>query len=730
LTARAARAHQARRHPHSGPPHKEEDSMTKLWPQTFRLACGLFAAAALSEAARADEGMWTYDNFPKAAVAKKYGFTADARWLEHAQRSSLRLAGGCSGSFVSGNGLVMTNHHCVRGCVSQLSTKEQDYGANGFYADAPEVETRCPEIELNELLQITDVTKKIREATKGLKAGSADYLKAQKQAKSAIEKECAGGDEKLRCDVVDLYRGGVSDLYKYRRYQDVRLVFAPEQMAAHFGGDPDNFNFPRFALDAAFVRAYDDGKPVHPEHWFKWSAAGAEENELVFVSGNPGSTRRALTVAELVNQRDVAVPERLIAMAELRGVLTQFGRQSAENDRISKVELLGIENGYKGYRGRLDTLVDPKFIAAKIAEENKLKARVTARPELQKEAGQAWDTIAKATEEFRPHRKEYEYVEMGAGFGTSRLWRAARSLVRATAELKKPDADRLREYGDAKLPAIKQALFSKAPIYDEFEILKLTHSLIKLREELGSTHPFVVKVLGKKSPEELAAELVKGSALKDVAERKRLFEGGPEAVAASKDPLIQLALSIDQDGRKLRKWKEDDVDAKIEAASEAIARARFALDGQSQYPDATFTLRLSYGAVKGWTESGHTVKPFTDFAGAFAHNTGRFPFNLPESWMVAQPRIKGETRFDLVTDNDIIGGNSGSPLVNKAGEVVGLVFDGNLPSLGGDYWFEPEVNRTVAVHSAGILEALRNIYGAKRVLDELVPAAPAGAGQK
>ena len=691
--------------------------------------CALLALLAALPA-RADEGMWTYDNFPKAALGKQHGFTAGDAWLENARRSSLRLAGGCSGSFVSAGGLVMTNHHCVRGCVQQLSTKEHDYQAAGFYADALEQETRCPEIELNELLSITDVTKKVKEATKGLKAGTPDYLKAQKQAKTAIEKECSAGDEKSRCDVIELYRGALSHLYKYRRYQDVRLVFAPEQAAAHFGGDPDNFNFPRFALDAAFVRAWDDGKPVQPAHFFKWSAEGAKEGELVFVSGNPGSTRRELTVAELINQRDIAVPERLIATAELRGVLTQFSRTAPENARIALTDLLGLENNYKGTRGRLDALVDPRLLAVKQAEETKLRAKVKARAELQKDAGGAWDTIARTLAEFRPHRHEYQYVEEGAGFGGSRLWRTARALVRGTAELKKPEAERLREWGDSKLPAIKQALFSKAPIYDELERLKLTHGLIKLRELLGPGHPFVRKVLGDKGPEELAAELVAGSQLKDVAVRKQLWEGGPEAVAASTDAMVALARAIDSDGRTLRKWKEDQIDAKLEAASEAIARARFALQGTASYPDATFSLRLSYGTVKGWTQDGKTVAPFTDFAGAFAHQTGRFPFALPDSWNGAKQRLKLDTRFDLVSDNDIIGGNSGSPLFNKDLEIVGLVFDGNLPSLGGDYWFEPEVNRTVAVHSAGLLEALKTIYGARRVLQELQPAAPAPAGQK
>jgi len=684
----------------------------------------------LAPALHADEGMWTYDNFPKSSVAKAYGFSPDDAWLDSARRSSLRLAGGCSGSFVSSQGLVMTNHHCARSCISQLSNKAHDYLANGFYAPAPEAEVKCPEIELNELLSMTDVTARVAAATHAFAAGSPGFAKAQQSAQASIESECAGGDKKTLCQVVALYHGGIYSLYKYRRYQDVRLVFAPESNAPKFGGDPDNFDFPRWALDMTFLRAWDDDKPAHPEHWFRWNAAGPKEGELTFISGNPGSTRRLYTAAQYQYERDVVLPERLLDIAELRGQMTMYASEGPEHARASSAELLGLENSYKGLRGRLEALTDPKFLPAKMAAEEKLRAAVKKKPALDKSAGKAWNDLAAALEEFRPHRKEFAFAEgassatpggLPAWFSGSRIMRYAKLLVRAAAELPKPDADRLREWGDAKLPAVQQALASTAPVGKHFEIVKLTFGLTKLREQLGTSSLYVKKVLGPKAPAELAAELVNGSKLDDPAVRKALFEGGQAAIDASTDPAIVLVREVDAPARAMRKWVEDDILAKQNAATEAIARARFALEGTKVYPDATFTLRLSYGAVKGWTQNGHTVTPFTDFAGAFAHQTGRDPFQLPASWNSAQAagRIDEAVPFDFASDNDIIGGNSGSPVFNQNQEIVGLVFDGNLPSLGGDYGFDESMNRAVSVDSAAMIQALDKIYGATRVLNEL-----------
>ncbi|MFL5451829.1 MAG: S46 family peptidase, partial [Myxococcales bacterium] len=409
----------------------------------------------VSFAARADEGMWTYDNFPKQKVAQKYGFAPDDRWLEEARLSSVRLAGGCSGSFVSPDGLVMTNHHCAHTCIEQLSTKDKDFVKEGFYAKAQSEEVKCPEIELNQLVQISDVTSRVTSATSGL-AGE-QFAKAQKGAMAKIEKECAGGDAKVRCDVVTMYHGGRYDLYKYRRFQDVRLVFAPEFAIAFFGGDPDNFNFPRYDLDVSFIRAYEDNKPARTEHYFKWSPSGAKDGDLTFVSGNPGGTDRELTMAELQYQRDVALPERLFDLAQYRGALTMFTEQSAEHRRIAENALFGTENSYKALKGRFEALITPTLWNQKLEREKALRNKVNVRSGMRKQYGGAWDEVAKAMAMFQPRRKEFRFIEQGAGF-SSPLYRIARDLVRGTGELQKPNEQRLPEYTDSKLPQLKQRL--------------------------------------------------------------------------------------------------------------------------------------------------------------------------------------------------------------------------------------------------------------------------------
>ncbi|GAC1600916.1 MAG: S46 family peptidase [Myxococcales bacterium] len=692
-----------------------------------RIPSLLLALLVAAPALHADEGMWTYDNFPKEKVRQKYGFAPGDDWLAAARLSSVRLAGGCSGSFVSPDGLVMTNHHCAHSCIEQLSTKEKDFVKSGFTARTAGDEVKCPEIELNQLLQITDVTDKVNAATQG-KQGQ-EYATAQKAALANLEKACANGDDKVRCDVVTLYHGGVYSLYKYRRFQDVRLVFAPEFAIAFFGGDPDNFNFPRYDLDVSFIRAYEDGKPYHPQHYFKFSQAGAKEGDLTFVSGHPGGTDRDLTVAQLSYQRDVALPERLFQLAEYRGALSMFPRRGPEQYRIAEAELFGVENGFKALKGRFEALVDEKLVKEKAAREAALRRTVEANAELKASAGGAWAEIERVENEFKLRRKDYAQIEGGAAFG-SKLFRFARLLARAADELPKANETRLKEFRESALPQLRQALFSKAPIYDELEIFRLSYTLTKMRETLGADHPFVRKVLGKKSPDELAQELIAGTKLKDAALRQQLFEKGKQAVDASQDPLVRLARAIDPEARALRKWHDEVIEPRETRATEAIAKARFQVEGKSNYPDATFTLRLSYGAVKGYDENGRRVNPITTFAGAFDRATGRDPFKLPDSWLNAKARLGMGTPFNVATTNDIIGGNSGSPVFNKNLEVVGLIFDGNIQSLGGDYGFDETVNRAVAVESVALTEALDKIYGATRLVQELKPGKhAAGAGQ-
>lgn len=663
-------------------------------------------------------GMWLFNDFPTERVKKQFGFTATKEWLDHVRLSSVRLAGGCSGSVVSPSGLVMTNHHCAERCIEQLSTGKKDFVKAGFYAKTDKDEVKCPEIEANQLVEITDVTAQVEGATKG-KSG-AEFNDAQKAEMSRLEKACATSD-KVRCDVVSLYHGGRYHLYKYKRFQDVRLVFAPEQSIAFFGGDPDNFMFPRYDLDVSFLRIYEDDKPAKAEHFLAWSRDGAKAGDLAFTSGHPARTSRELTVAQLEYMRDVSLPALLLRLSFERGMLTQYSARGAEQARVAKGALFYVENAIKALKNQHAALGDPAVVHAKVAEERALRAWVDADPRRKAAWGAAWSTIEKAQAQARILREAYSTIEQGHGF-ESDLFERARGLVRLAEEKTKPNDQRLREYIDSKLPALKQRLLSTAPVYDEFETLKLASSLTYLREQLGTDHPFVKKVLGKETPGDVAARLVKGSKLGDPKVRKELFEGGQATIDASKDTMIVFAKLVDADARAIRKAYEDTVEAPVKTASELTAKARFAAYGTAQAPDATFTLRLSVGVVKGWDEGGKAVDPITTFGGAFDRATGKDPYALPDSWLSAKSKLDLATPFNFCTTNDIVGGNSGSPVVNQRGEVVGLVFDGNIHSLGGDYLFDETKNRAVAVHSRALTHALDKVYGAARILGELSPA--------
>ncbi|MCH8621627.1 S46 family peptidase [Undibacterium sp. TS12] len=676
----------------------------------------LFMALAFPGLSMAAEGMWTMDNLPTSKLQAEYGFKPSAEWVKNTMLGSVKLPG-CSGSFVSKDGLVMTNHHCASGCIEQLSSAKQNYIENGFLAKKREEEQACPAMELNRLEEITDVTAEVKKATAGL--DGAAYKQAQNVINNKLTAACVGDDkEKIRCDIVDLYHGGRYHLYKYHRYADTRLVWAPEKAIAFFGGDPDNFNFPRYDLDITMLRVYENGKPAEIKNFFPFSKNGPQEGEMTFITGHPGSTQRQLTIAQLSSLRDIGLIDNLQHMAELRGVLTQYRKSSPEAARTADQMLFGIENSYKSGVGRLQTLLDPEFIARKQAEETALRQFVDSKPELKEKISGAWDAIAKAQESYRQLHRISSMTEGAAAFN-SNYFRLARILVRAADEKGKNSADRLPEFAETRLPAVQQSLFSKAPIYPEFEKVKLTHSLTKMREDLGANHAFVKQVLGKLSPEQLTENLVSKTRLADIEYRKTLWNGGKEAIAQSDDPFIKLALAVDAESRSIRKRLEQEVQSVVQKNSELIAQARFAQSGTSVYPDATGTLRLSYGEVKGWELGENKVKPFTNFAGAFEHDTGAFPFALPASWHAAKGKLNLQQPYNFVTNNDIIGGNSGSPLINKNGEIVGLVFDGNIHSLGGAFWFDSRSNRAVAVHSGGILEAMDKIYGAKELLKEL-----------
>ncbi len=688
-----------------------------------RLLTVVLALAA--PAALADEGMWTFNNFPSAKVKEKYGFAPDQKWLDHVQMASARLAGGCSASFVSGSGLVMTNHHCARGCIDELSTPKRDLIKNGFLAKTQKEELKCPAVEVNQLLEIVDVTDRVLGATKGLEGEK--FQAAQRAALGKLEKDCAAEGPDLRCDVVSLYQGGRFSLHKYQRFQDVRLVWAPEDAAAFFGGDPDNFEFPRYVMDATFYRVYRDGQPAKTPQFFKWSAAGARDGELVFVSGNPGRTSRLDTIAKLEYARDYQLPERLMYLAELRGMLTEYGNRSAEAARTSHTVRFSVENSLKALRGRREALVDRQFFAQKVQEERALRDRVNADAKLKAQYGAAWDNVAQAVGKAKEIRHELTMLETSAGTGSD-LFRIARTLLRAGDELPRPNEQRLREYQDARLTALEQRLFSPAPVYPELETALLSFYLVQLRERLGVDHPTVRKVLGTESPEALAKRAVAQTKLRDPKVRQRLFKGGAKAVTAAKDPMIELVRAMDADARAVRQRFENEIDSVFKRNEELIARARFDIHGTSIYPDATFSARLSYGAVKGWTEDGRKVEPVTVMGGKWDRATGYAPFVIPPSWEKAKRQLDLKTPYNFVSDNDIIGGNSGSPVINQQGEIVGLIFDGNIHSLGGEYGFDPAMNRAVSVHSASIIEALDKVYGARRILEELkVPGRPAPA---
>jgi len=678
----------------------------------------LLAALLISCAvpALADEGMWTFDNFPAGQVKTKYGATIDQKWLDHVRNSAVRLAGGCSASAVSSNGLVLTNHHCVAGCAQNLSSPEHDYVKNGFFTEKTEDELQCPGTQAEILQTIGDVTTTINAATKN-SSGDA-FARARDAAVANVEKQtCMGRETTHRCQVISLYDGGQYKLYTYRKYSDVRLVFAVEFDTAFFGGDPDNFNFPRYDLDFSFLRLYENGKPVAtPEH-LKWNASAPKEGDLVFVAGNPGGTDRQLTADELITLRDVTQPTALLLGSELRGRYTRFAQESAEHARIVNRDLFGLENGLKAQRGEHQALLQPQLIAQKRKADLELKAKVDADPKLKAEIGDPWAEIAKAQTERIALYKRYTFLEGRAGYGST-LFGYARTLVRGAAERPKPNSERFREFADARLPLVEKNLLDRRPVYTDVEQLKLEFWFTKLREEMTADAPETALVLGKDSPESLARAL-SASKLADAALRRKLWEGGMAAVRASDDPMIRFVLKIDSAARAVRKAEEERVAGPMDRASERIARARFAVYGSSVYPDATFSLRLSYGKITGWTEPGRTIMPFTDLRGLYARATGQFPFALAPRLVEAKTKIDLNTVFDMSSDNDIIGGNSGSPLINAKGEVIGAIFDGNIHSLGGDYFFDPKLNRAVSVSTAAMTEALTKVYGRDRLVAEL-----------
>jgi hypothetical protein len=671
--------------------------------RAFFLSTAVLALAAAPAAA--DEGMWTFDNFPAAKMKADYGWAPDQAWLDRVQNASVRLTGGCSASFVSPQGLILTNHHCVASCLFDNSSGSADYLNKGYVADRRDLELKCPGQQAEVVTRITDVTSDVK-GVFGTLTGEA-LTKARDAKIAEIEKAGCTDTATTRCQVVTLFGGGQYKLYTYRKYSDIRLVWAPEDRAATFGGDPDNFNFPRYSLDASFLRAYENGQPVATPQHLKWSPRPPKDGEVTFVVGNPGSTNRLFTGSQLAFEREVRLPVTVATYSELRGRLIRAMEESPEHKREGLDELNGIENSLKVYIGRVKALNDPAFTGKLAAAEADLRAKGA-------NGADPWTTVDQSVSAYRSLYLPARFTQP-----SSELYSYAQTLVYAAQERSKPNGERLPGYTDSALPLTEKRLLDAKPIYPWLDKLTLEWSLSKAREYLGADDADTKLLLGKASPEGLAESLVSGSKLADPAVRRALWEGGMKAIKASDDPMIVYALRLADRQRELKQQIDAAYTGPLTLAGSQLADARFAAYGDTLYPDATVSLRVSYGKVAGWTERGQEVPIMTTMGGTFDRATGSEPFDAPAAFLANKSKIDPRTAYDFVTTNDIIGGNSGSPVIDRSGAVIGAAFDGNINSLGGNYGYDGTINRTVVVSTDAVQEALEKIYPAPALVKEL-----------
>ncbi len=684
---------------------------------TPALAAALLTLAAGS-AARAEEGMWTFDNFPIARANATLGTNIDQAWLDRVRLSSVKF-GGCSAGIVSAEGLVMTNNHCVATCVANLSTQAVNYAETGFTPRTREEELKCPGGTAEILTDISDVTERMHAAGAGLEGQA--FTRARDAEAGRIEQEACGGDAGRRCQVVSLYRGGQFKLYTYKRYSDVRLAWAPEDRAATFGGDLDNFSFPRFAIDAAFIRLYENDAPAATPTHFVWNASQPVEGTPVFVSGSPGATQRLLTQDQLFTIRDVVLPMDQLLASELRGRLIRYSQEGERQAFEAMDPVVSLENTYKRGRGRMAALIDPAFMAARADAEADFRGRAEAG------AGDAnpWTTLSAAQPVVRELYPAMALLEGGTGMGTtpvaggSQLFSWARTLVRGAQERAKPSAERLPEYADSRLSGVQSGLFAERPVYPGLEQVRMEWWLSKTREWLTVDDPRVRGLLGRESPEQLSARLIEGTTLADPAVRRALWEGGLAAVEASQDPLIQYLLAIQDETRAIRSDWEARVQAPTDRASERLAALRFQTYGDAVYPDATGTLRLTYGKIEGTDVPGQRWGPFTTFDGLWDRATGSAPFDVAPKLLAARERIDGDTVLNMAVSSDTIGGSSGSPVVNAAGEILGANFDSTVLTQRNAYGYDVRVNRSVIVTTGAVTTALRDVYGMDGLVREL-----------